>query len=43
MDNCHIYALGVSSNISHGRIKEAVDTNLLEVADSSKTAHTLAA
>jgi len=42
MDNCHIYTLGVSSNIFHGRIKEAMDTNLLEVAGSSKTAHTLA-
>ena len=43
MDICHIYTLGVSSNISHGRIKEATDTNLLEVAGSSETAHTLAA
>jgi len=42
MDICHIYTLGVSSNISHGRIKEAMDTNLLEVAGSSKTACTLA-
>ena len=43
MDICHIYTLGVSSNISHGRIKEATDTNLLKVAGSSETAHTLAA
>ena len=43
MDICHIYTLGVSSNISHGRIKEAMDTNLPEVAGSSETAHTLAA
>jgi len=43
MDICHIYTLGVSSDISHGRIKEAMDTNLLEVAGSSETAHTLAA
>jgi len=43
MDICHISALGVSSAISHGRIKEATDTNLLEVAGSSETAHTLAA
>ena len=43
MDICHIYTLGVSSDISHGRIKEAMDTNLLEAADSSETAHTLAA
>ena len=42
MDICHIYTLEVSSNISHGRIKEATDTNLLEVAGSSETAHTLA-
>ena len=39
----HISTLGVSSDISHGRIKEAMDTNLLEVAGSSETAHTLAA
>jgi len=31
----YIYTLGVSSDISHGRIKEAMDTNLLEVAGSS--------
>jgi len=42
MDICHIYTLGVSSSISHSRIKEAMDTNLLEVAGSSETAHTLA-
>jgi len=42
MDICHISALGVSSDISHGRIKEVMETNLLEVAGSSKTAHTLA-
>ena len=39
MDICHI---GVSSDISHGRIKDAMDTNLLEVAGSSETACTLA-
>jgi len=38
-----IYILGVSSDISHNRIKEAMDTNLLEEAGSSETAHTLAA
>ena len=38
----YIYTLGVSSDISHGRIKEAMDTNLLEVAGSSETARTLA-
>jgi len=43
MDICYIYTLGVSSDISHSRIKEAMDTNLLEVAGSSKTACTLAA
>jgi len=43
MDICYIYTLGVSSDISHGRIKEAMDTNLLEVAGSSETARTLAA
>ena len=43
MDIYHIYTLGVSSNISHGRIKEAMDTNLQEVVGSSETAHTLAA
>ena len=43
MDICHIYTLGVSSNISHGRIKEDTDTNLLKLAGSSETAHTLAA
>jgi len=43
MDIRHIYTLGVSLDISHGRIKEAMDTNLLEVAGSSETAHTLAA
>jgi len=43
MDICHISTLGVSSDISHGRIKEAMETNLLEVAGSSETAHTLAA
>jgi len=43
MDICHIYTLGVSSDISHSRIKEAMATNLLEVAGSSETAHTLAA
>ena len=43
MDIWHIYTLGVSSNISHGRIKEAMDTNLLEVEGSSETAHTIAA
>jgi len=42
MDICHIYTLGVSSNISRGRIEEAMDTNLLEVAGSSETARTLA-
>ena len=42
MDICHISPLGVSSDISHSRIKEAMDTNLLEVAGSSETAHTLA-
>jgi len=42
MDICHIYTLGVSSKISHSRIKEAMDTNLLEVAGFSETAHTLA-
>ena len=43
MDICHISTLRVSSDISHGRIKEAMETNLLEVAGSSETAHTLAA
>ena len=43
MDICYISTLGVSSDISHGRIKEAMETNLLEVAGSSETAHTLAA
>ena len=40
---CYTYTLGVSSDISHGRIKEAMDTNLLEVVGSSETAHTLVA
>jgi len=43
MDICYIYTLGVSSDISHDRIKETMDTNLLEVAGSSETARTLAA
>jgi len=43
MDICHIYTPGVSLEISHGRIKEAKDTNLLEVVGSSETARTLAA
>ena len=38
MDICHISPLGVSSDISHSRIKEA-----MEVAGSSETAYTLAA
>ena len=42
MDTCYIYTLGVSSDISHGKIKEAMNTNLLEVAGSSDTARTLA-
>ena len=32
----------VSSDISHGRIKAAMDANLLEVAHTSETAHTSA-
>ena len=43
VDICYTYTHRVSSDISHGRIKEATDTNLLEVAGSSETAHTLAA
>ena len=43
IDICYIYTLGVSSDISHGRIKEAMDTNLLKVAGSSETTRTLAA
>ena len=42
MDICYIYIHEVSSDISHVGIKEAMDTNLLEVAGSSETAHTLA-
>jgi len=42
MDICYIYTLGVSSDISNSRIKEAMDTNFLEVIGSSKTASTLA-
>ena len=37
-----IYTYGVNSDISHSRIKEAMDTNLLKVAGSSETARTLA-
>jgi len=37
MDICYIYTLGLSSDISQGRIIVAVDTNLLEVAGSSET------
>ena len=36
----YIYTYRVSSDISHGRIKAAVDTNLLEVARFSETACT---
>ena len=36
----YIYTYRVSSDISHGRIKAAMDTNLLEVARSSETACT---
>ena len=43
MDVCHVYTLGVSSDLSHCRIKEAMGTNFLEVAGYPKTARTLAA
>lgn len=43
MDICYIYTHGVSPDITHSRIKEAMDANLLDVAGSSETAHTLAA
>ena len=36
----YIYTYRVSSDISHGRIKAAMDTNLLEVVHSSETACT---
>ena len=37
MDICYINTLGLSSDISHSKIKVVVDTNLLEVAGSSET------
>ena len=43
MDICYLYTHRVSSDISHSRIKETMDTNILEVAGSSETACTLAA
>jgi len=42
MDECYIYTHGVSSDISHSRIKRPMDTNLLEVAGSSEAVQTLA-
>ena len=32
MDICFIYTHGISLDITHGGIKEVMDTNLLEVA-----------
>ena len=37
MDICYINILGLSSDISHSKIKVVVDTNILEVAGSSET------
>ena len=42
MDICHTYTHGVITDISHGRIRVAVDVNFVGVAGSSESAHTLA-
>ena len=36
MDICHIFTHGVSTDISHGRIRVAVDVNFVEMAGSSE-------
>ena len=38
----HNYTHGVSTDISHGRIRVAVNVNFVEVAGSSESARTLA-